>query len=134
MIFLDTSGVYALADKDDQNHESALRMFDTVVRSGEEILTHSYVLVESAALLQKRLGSEIALTFLKEADSFTIRWVSPELQCDAVGYLEERRSSKISLVDAVSFLVMRRDGITEYLGFDQHFVDEGFREVKLKRG
>ena len=38
MIFLDTSGIYALADKDDQNHDSALRMFESMLRSGEEIL------------------------------------------------------------------------------------------------
>ncbi len=42
MIFLDTSGVIALADKEDVFHGEAVRMFDTVQEVGESILVHSY--------------------------------------------------------------------------------------------
>ena len=67
MIFLDTSGIFALADSDDAMHHDANRMIAVAKDAGEQIMTHSYVLVESAALLQNRLGLKIALTFLEEA-------------------------------------------------------------------
>jgi len=56
MIFLDTSGIFALADRDDAMHDRAIRMLKSAQNAREEILTHNYVLVESAALLQRRLG------------------------------------------------------------------------------
>ena len=129
MIFLDTSGVYALADVDDDNHERAVRALDIALRNGEELLAHSYILVESAALLHKRLGLKSALEFLRDAQSFRITWVSPELHHEAVAVLEKSRRSKISLVDAVSFLVMREEKAEQYLGFDRHFADQGFRRA-----
>ncbi|MDO8588274.1 MAG: PIN domain-containing protein [Armatimonadota bacterium] len=130
MIFLDTSGIFALAARDDQNHKVTRRAFDAALKADEEFLVHSYVLVEAAALLQKRLGIDSALTFLQEARDFQVTWVTPELHQDAVAYLEKRRRSKISLVDAVSFLVMRAEKVERYLGFDRHFAEEGFRAVE----
>lgn len=127
MIFLDTSAIYALADADDDRHESAERLFEAARKSGRGILTHSYMLVESAALLQRRLGLRTALAFLDKARYFTVRWVTQEIHSEAVAYLAEQGRSKLSLVDAVSFCVMRREGITEVLGFDGHFQDAGFR-------
>ena len=56
MIFLDTSAIYALADRDDPNHSQAAAAFRRLLEDGEEALVHSYILVESAALLQRRLG------------------------------------------------------------------------------
>lgn len=64
MIFLDTSAVYALADQDDPNHGEALMAFRRLLGDGEDILVHNYILVEAAALLQRRLGLDSALQFL----------------------------------------------------------------------
>ena len=38
----------------------------------------------------------------------------------------ERGSSQVSLVDTVSFLVMREKGISDVFAFDRHFEAEGF--------
>src|SRR3972149_40405 len=127
MIFLDTSGAYALADRDDEKHALAVKMLDSATSSGRQIVIHSYILVESAALMHRRLGRDTALAFLNEAKSFVVHWVSSEMHAEAVGLLAKHEKSDVSLVDIVSFLVMRREGITECLGFDQHFKDEGFR-------
>lgn len=128
MIFLDTSAIYALADKDDDMHDSAVTAFNRAQHSSESMLTHSYVLVESAALLQRRLGISTALAFLNEAERFIVHWVTHETHLEAVGYLAENGSSKLSLVDVVSFLVMRREGVSEFLGYDGHFTEAGFRQ------
>ena len=127
MIFLDTSGVFALADRDDAMHDEALRMLEAARSAGGAIVTHSYVLVESAALLQRRLGLATALAFLEEAQQFHIVWVSGETHAEAVSHLRRHGKSKLSLVDAVSFVIMRAEGINDYIGFDAHFEDAGLR-------
>lgn len=128
MIFLDTSAIYALADEADAQHERAIRLFQSARQSSRPIVTHSYVLVESAALLHRRLGKKVALDFLEQAGRFRIHWVSADLHHEGVAYLSEHDGSKLSLVDAVSFLVMKQAGVTEYLGFDRHFTDAGFNQ------
>lgn len=130
MIFLDTSGIYALADRDDAKHDEAVRSFQAAGRSGERFLTHSYVLVESAALIQRRLGLAQALSFLREVDKFIVRWVLPELHSEAVDYLARAGKARLSLVDAASIVIMRREGVEKYLGFDGHFSAEGFQEYR----
>ena len=132
MIFLDSSGLYAVADRDDNDHEQALRDLEVVENSQEPMLTHSYVIVETAALLQRRLGHGPAAAFLQEAEEFTIVWVTPELHAEAVREFNARKRSKLSFVDVMSFLVMRREGITEYFGFDGHFIAEGFKSISAR--
>lgn len=126
MIFLDTSAIYALADSDDENHDAARSRFATCLRAGETFLIHNYVAVESAALLQRRLGFEVSVRFLHEAQKFETRWVDQGMHEEAVSLLEKRGKAGLSLVDVVSFIVMRKEGVKYFLGFDEHFEKEGF--------
>jgi uncharacterized protein len=43
--------------------------------------------------------------------------------------LERRPDKSYSLCDAVSFILMRRRGITEALTTDRHFEQEGLRRL-----
>ena len=72
MIFLDTSAVYALADKADPNHVAACTKFDLALKPRETLLIHHYILMESAALLQARLGVQSAILFLNDAKAFEV--------------------------------------------------------------
>ena len=125
MIFLDTSLVYALADQRDQFHHVARDRFQMALQSRRPLVTHSYVLVESMALLQRRLGLQAALQFSRDAAAFEIEWVSATLHREAVDALTAGAGT--SLVDQVSFAVMRRRGIGEALTLDTDFVTAGFR-------
>ena len=126
MIFLDTSAIFALADTRDANHIQARELFGKALETGEEILVHNYVVVESAALLQSRLGLDISLRFLGETRAFQIHWISPADHEQAVTLLHDRSRRGLSLVDCVSFIVMRRFGVSEALTFDSDFEQEGF--------
>ena len=66
MIFLDTSAIFALADANDPNHAQALRLLAHANDNDEEILVHNYILVEAAALMQRRLGLAVVLRFLQQ--------------------------------------------------------------------
>ena len=126
MIFLDTSAIYALADKTDPNHVTAYSKFQDALKSGEVFVLHNYILLESAALLQARLGLPSAVLFLKDAKSFEVEWVDSDLQEEAEKELERIGKRGISLVDCTSFLVMRRKGVQKVLACDPDFQDQGF--------
>lgn len=126
MIFLDTSAIYAMADKSDPNHSSACEKFDVALDGGERFYTHNYVLVESVALLQSRLGIQVALLFLEEAKAFETEWVDEALHEEARGELEKIGKRQVSFVDCVSFAVMRRKGVETALAFDSDFAEQGF--------
>jgi len=126
MIFIDTSAIYALADRADPNHITAYGKFGDVLKSGEIFLLTNYILLESAALLQARLGPSSAILFLKDAKSFEMEWVDLDLHEEAEKELERIGKRGISLVDCTSFVVMRRRSVRRAFAFDPDFKDQGF--------
>lgn len=128
MIFVDTSAFYALADAGDPHHADARRLFSALLQREEGLLTHNYVLVESIALIQRRMGTEAALQVADSADAFEIEWVDRALHDSAIRAMKRVRRRKISFVDQISFLLMRSRGIDKAFSFDRDFRREGFRE------
>ena len=127
MTFIDTSAIYALADRADANHARATRSFTAALASGERLVTHSYVLVESMTLIQHQLGLEHAVTFARDAEAFDVDWVARATHERAVEWMRTAGRRRVSLVDAVSFTVMRARQIEVAFAFDPHFVRAGFR-------
>jgi uncharacterized protein len=127
VIFLDTSAIYAWADTADANHRAAVRRLQAILDAGEDLLTHNYVMLESIALLQARLGVAAAGKLARDSTAFVIDWVDEELHQAAMRELERSRRRHVSLVDHVSFHVMRRRQIATAFAFDPDFTRAGFR-------
>jgi uncharacterized protein len=127
MIFLDTSAIYALADVADLNHGQVREHFRRALDAGEAILTHNYILVESMALIQKRLGLRAATHFARDVKAFEVVWVDEATHDAAAAHLETTGKRGVSLVDEVSFLVMKKHGIGTALALDPDFLVAGFR-------
>lgn len=126
MIFIDTSAIYALADKADPNHTNALKKFDLALKAGEVFLTHNYILVETAALLNARLGLQSALLFLRDAKAFNIEWIDINIHQEALKELEKLGRKGVSLIDCTTLVVMRKRGVKKILAFDPYFEEQGF--------
>jgi predicted nucleic acid-binding protein len=127
MIFLDTSAVYALADRQDLHHRTAVERFTKLITSGEGLLTHNYVVLECFTLLQARLGVATALKFAKESIAFEVEWVDKGLHDAGMRELAASPKRRLSLVDHISFLVMKRWNLTSAFAFDPDFKTAGFR-------
>jgi uncharacterized protein len=127
MIFVDTSAIYAWADAADANHRTAVRRLQAILDAREPLLTHNYVLVESMALLQARLGLAAATKLAKDSAAFVIDWIDDGLHAAGVRELEQSGKRQLSLVDHISFLVMRRRRLTTAFAFDPDFISAGFR-------
>jgi len=126
VIFLDTSAIYALADRRDLNHRTAVERFGEIMARNEELLTHNYVVLESMTLLQARLGVAPALTFAQESAAFEIEWVDKTLHEAGIRALAASPKRRLSLVDHISFLVMKRKNLTTAFAFDIDFKTAGF--------
>lgn len=125
-VFVDTSAIYALLVASDAFHARARDVFETLRTRDSKLVTTSYVLVESYALLQRRVGSA-AVDALREGITPLLDtiWVGAELHESGLDDLSDRLDTSVSLVDAVSFAAMRRVGAEVAFTFDADFAKEG---------
>lgn len=130
MILMDTSAIVAIADARDEAHERALDALNNLRSESTPLWTHSYVVLESSAVMQRKLGIEPALKFLTDiVDLATIHWVSQEDHERAVYRLGQRHRRNLSLVDCVSFVLMETYGSTTAFAYDSDFQTEGFELI-----
>jgi predicted nucleic acid-binding protein len=125
-VLLDTSGLLCCFDRTDARHGDAEALFYSAPR----LVTHGCVLAEFVPLCDIRgLPRPRALDFVRDLmdnPDVEVLWVGESLHRSALALLRERLDKDYSLCDAVSFLVMRRRGITQALTTDRHFEQEGF--------
>lgn len=127
--FADTSALYALLNADDEHHSRAAGFFDGL-DPDDDLVSHNYVVVELTALVQHRLGVDLATRVQTHLiPRLELRWVDREIHETAVATLLTDRRRELSLVDRVSFEVMRREELTTAFAFDPDFETAGFRLV-----
>ena len=128
--FADTSGLLALLSGKDENHARAERAFATLRARQAALVSTSFVLVETYALVGRRLGLDAVRSFRADfAPLIEVVWVDEALHDAGLDLLLERRRRLLSLVDAVSFVTMRQRDVAEAFAFDPHFEEEGFSLV-----
>jgi len=127
MTFIDTAGLFAVRDRDDADHLAAQETWGRLFLSDRELVTTSYVILETCALMQRRLGLEsVRLLHEKIYPRLHVEWVDAHIHEIAVTVLLSAGRRHLSLVDCVSFQVMRQLGINEVFTFDEHFREQGF--------
>ncbi len=123
-VFVDTSAVLALMVGTDRAHADAVAGFEKLRSRGAELVTTSYVLVETYALIDRRLGRGAVISFRERfAPLLRVIWVDAGLHDQGLDRLA-KGSSGLSLVDAVSFEAIREHRILEAFAFDRHFDHE----------
>ena len=129
-VFVDTSAMLALLVPSDNAHALAKAAFTRLSSRQAPLLTTSYVLVETYALLGRRLGIDAVRAFRTDfAPLLRVVWVAETLHERALDELLKRTSRTLSLVDVTSFLIMRDRNIDEAFAYDRHFDREGFLRV-----
>ena len=123
-VFVDTSALFALLDADDEQHHEAATVFGELAGS-VDLVTHNYVHVETIALTARRLGPKATRALLDDLlPSVRTVWVDEGLHAAALAAYRE--GSSASLVDHVSFELMREAGIAVAFAFDADFAARGF--------
>ncbi len=125
--FADTSALYAVLDRTDRNHEHARTEWRNILNEGTRLVTHNYVVVESMALVQRRLGITALRAFHEEVlPLITTEWIDPARHHTALEMVLLAGRKKLSVVDCASFVLMRELGISEAFCVDRHFREQGF--------
>jgi predicted nucleic acid-binding protein len=126
-VFVDTSAFLALLDADEQRHVAARRVWAKLANESADLYCTSYVLVETAALVQSRLGMPQLQAFHENVFPFLrVIWVDSNLHGAGMAAVLTAKRRQLSLVDCVSFAAMRQSGISYAFAFDQHFEEQGF--------
>ena len=129
-IFIDTSAFFALLDRDDANHLKSKRKWGDILSYENTLVTSNYVLVECFALMQSRIGLQAVRGFQEDVlPLINIEWVTSEIHRSGVSALLAASRRKLSLVDCVSFEIMRTLGIKTVFAFDLHFAEQGFKSI-----
>lgn len=118
-----------MLDRDQPRHADAARTFRDLLTENR-LTTHNYVVVESAALAQNRLGQAATRDLLDGiAPALDIVWIDEEIHRSATSALLAAARRRTSLVDCVSFEVMRRLSIPTAFAFDHDFAEAGFELI-----
>ncbi len=125
-IFVDTSGWYDLVVPGTAGHASIM----AVVRSGNfRLVTSTYILDELISLMVKRKGhaaAERAGRSIRSPKEARLEHPEAAEEAQAWRLFLNRPDKSYSLTDCLSFMIMRRLGITEVIATDHHFRQEGF--------
>ena len=129
-VFLDSVGLIAVWNADDQWHAAAKPVFADLVKEKARLVTTTYILLEcgnaaarrpfrnDVIALQKALGSRQALIE-----------PTPEDVEEAWEAFGRGDAANAGIVDHVSFIVMRRLGVTRAFSNDAHFRAAGFETL-----
>jgi uncharacterized protein len=126
-VFVDTSAFLALLDGDEDRHAEAVAAWERLTEKEAVLFTSNYVVLETNALVQRRLGQEALRIFLTELlGGVTVVFVERDVHdaATAAQLLAGRR--RLGLVDCTSFQLMHALGLADAFAFDDHFRERGF--------
>lgn len=131
--FVDTSAFFALLDSDDRNHPAAEKILRSLFEQDIVLITSNYVLVESFALIQGRLGMDALRAFQTNmVPVVNVEFVPMDLHRVGVAAVLSASRRKLSLVDCISFEIMRLMNIQSAFTFDAHFREHGFKPATAR--
>lgn len=129
-VFVDTSAWYALLNRRDDFHGAAARILRRLRNESARLVTTNYIVVETTALVAARLGRAAARRWLVDLLPVAeVLWVDRGVHEAAVAAFLEA-GGDVSLVDLVSFEVMRRMGLQWAFAFDEDYSRHGFKIVQ----
>lgn len=129
-IFLDTAALLAIVNVEDINHKIGKTTWQSFISEDATLVTNNYVIVESIALIQNRLGIRSVQKLSTELlPLIEILWIDEDQHSEAIDRVIGSNRRNLSLVDCSSFNTMRRLGIQTVFTFDEHFREQGFSVI-----
>jgi len=141
-VFLDTYGLAAYVNQDDDKHDIAMVCTEELIDSAARFVTTYAILTETAELLSSRLKSKgrgqileavnLAAEFvfdLQDEGNAEVLPVDGELWRRAWQLMNHRTDKEWGITDCISFIVMQDRNIEEAFTGDPHFAEARFRPL-----
>ena len=131
-VFVDTSGLYALVDRNDGHHSTAREVVETVVRAARKLILTDYIIAETVNLAVARRGTHVGLRVLdliEQSVGIRIERVDASRFDAAKAYVRKYADHHYSFTDCSSFVVMRELRLRQALTTDGHFHEAGYEAL-----
>lgn len=134
-LFVDTSAWAISLDQRDGLYAAFSSIITRSMQQHRRLVTSDYIIAELVALLTTH---HRRITRAQVISSINAMWADPNIEIvhidestrdEAWRLLETRQDKEWSLVDASSFVLMRRHSMTEALTTDHHFAPAGFSRI-----
>lgn len=126
-VFVDATAFIALVVATDSHHKVVSAHWAALLQARERLVTTSYVVHETVAVLQKRFGLDVAKRFVRDLLPITeVWWVDERLHAEGTLVWLNFNRQTLSLVDCVSFAAMTARMVPRALSCDRHFAEQGF--------
>ena len=123
-VFVDTSALVVLLDRDDARHEATAAAFDGLADA--DLVTHGYVIAETIAVVRRRLGVE-GLTALIDGllPAIEVLAVEPGSHQAALDRYRRSLPTGTSFVDSVSLDMIRDHDLSVVFALDPDLATPG---------
>src|SRR5215203_4704500 len=112
-IFVDSSALIALVDRDDNTHAAAVAAYGNLLAEGYKLFTTNYVIAETFDLLSTGVGPDVARRFLRDCKIAIYHADEQDERRAKRVVLRQTGPNGLSLTDAISFVVMERLNVAD---------------------
>jgi predicted nucleic acid-binding protein len=129
--FVDSGAWIALAISSDSHHGVAREQWQILRGAGARLHTSAPVVIETFTFLDRNATRDVALSWKAALYGGAVTILPCDLTDldEAWSYFQRTDLHKLSVVDATSFVIMKRSRIGLAFTFDHHFAVAGFRLV-----
>lgn len=129
-VFVDSVGLLALWNASDQWHGAANKAFEQINDGRTTLLTTAFILLESGNAVSRTSFRNDACHAREQFEAAgTLIWpTEADWQAAWLAY-QRGEADSAGIVDHVSFVVMRRLGISKAFTNDRHFKAAGFEPM-----
>ena len=129
-VLVDTSAFFALRSATDLYHAGASLAYERLIDREQELWTTSYTLVETVALMHRRLGFEVVSEFSewRRRANLRVLWIDSGMHDEAWNRFMAEQGRGMSFVDWTTAVASREMGAPVFT-FDGGFAAQGLPVV-----
>jgi len=128
-MFVDTSAWFAGIAKNDQYNEPAMKCRNLLLKGKTRFITSNLIIHETTMLLERKVSKKESIRFLKaifKDPIVEIIHADEDVEQEAYELYQKYKDQDFSIVDCISFMIMRKYQIYRCFTFDKHFSTMGF--------
>lgn len=118
-VLIDSDAFVGWVFAEDAHHQQVKEIFQRIIDNRMKLVTTNYVVSETATVLSKLDGQDLARSFLKQVIHITTIHISESLQQESLHIFKGLNKKRSSVVDCSNVAVMQQFSIPKIFSFDK---------------